>query len=115
LNYRAVEKRADALFRKLIKDRDRWTCQSCGRSFPVGSDQLECAHFIPRGNRTVRWHLLNAAALCLGCHARLQHTPEEDAFFEKRLGKWADWLRVRARERPVEFPADLIARLKAGG
>ncbi len=66
----------DQLFSQVIRTRDNWTCQRCGRYFPEGSRQgLDCSHFFGRANRGTRWDEENACAHCRGCHAYFTANP----------------------------------------
>jgi len=66
----------DIKFSELIRLAANWTCQRCGREFQHGSTSgLHCSHFYSRRKKSVRWHPLNAAAHCHGCHAFLGENP----------------------------------------
>lgn len=74
----------DILFSNLVRERAEWTCERCHKQFPEGHrNGLECSHFFTRSRKSVRWHPLNAAAHCTGCHTLLGGNPME----------FADWIR----------------------
>ena len=65
----------DVVFSNLIRYRDKWTCQRCGRVYPEGSQGLHCSHFFGRGTWATRLEEANAMALCFGCHQRVGSNP----------------------------------------
>ncbi len=74
----------DILFSNLVRERAEWRCERCDKYFPEGHRSgLECSHFFTRSRKSVRWHPLNAAAHCTGCHTHLGGNPME----------FADWIR----------------------
>lgn len=59
---------ADVAFSLCIRERSDWTCERCGTKYEPGARGLECSHYHTRGKWGVRFHGLNAEALCTGCH-----------------------------------------------
>ena len=59
---------ADIAFSQCIRERSDWTCERCGTKYQPGARGLECSHYHTRGKWGVRFHSLNAEALCTGCH-----------------------------------------------
>jgi hypothetical protein len=57
----------DVMFSRLV--REKRYCEKCGRN----DIKLDCAHIIPRGNKTLRWDLINALCLCHRCHRFWAH------------------------------------------
>lgn len=89
---------ADRIFSKLVRARARWRCERCLTQYQEGARGLECAHIIGRRNKAVRWHPLNAVALCTACHFHFTANPLE----------FADWVNqdmdiaiLRERARPI--------------
>ena len=81
-------KRLDNLFSEYIRRRamkEAGGCERCGH--PKSSwKELDCAHFHTRGKYTIRWHELNSAGLCGGCHMFIDsHAAEKIAFFKARM------------------------------
>ena len=73
----------DKVFSDLIRTRDNWTCQVCGKYFPEGERRyLHCSHFHGRRKQSVRYEPMNAAAHCFSCHKYLGENPLE----------FADWI-----------------------
>lgn len=71
-------KKRDIAFSKLIRMRANWRCERCGKYYHEGQGQgLHCSHFFGRSRQSVRWHPLNAAAHCRGCHSYLGANPIE--------------------------------------
>ncbi len=77
-------KACDKAFSELI--RSKGACEKCLRT----DTKLDCAHVIPRTNKTLRWDINNALSLCFRCHTRWAHqNPLE----------FASWFRIFYRER----------------
>jgi len=73
----ALTKKADILFSKVIRLRDKW-CQECGTP-----NDLQCAHIWPRRTYfSVRFEEMNAVALCAAHHL----------FFTHRPAHWYKWV-----------------------
>lgn len=85
-----IEKEADILFAKVIKERDNWSCAVCGRK-----DCLNTHHIIPREDRRTRHDLLNGITLCILHHKfSLEISPHKNAF------EFFCWLE---KNRPDQF------------
>ena len=59
--------KCDTEFSKLV--REKGFCEKCG----ARSIKMDCSHVIPRGNKTLRWDILNALCLCHRCHRFWAH------------------------------------------
>lgn len=72
----------DRLFSRQVRERDKWTCQRCGKKHDKGSMGLHCSHFIGRAHKATRYDFENCDALCWGCHQ----------YFEtKKATEYRDW------------------------
>ena len=91
----------DATFSTMIRERDNWTCQRCGKVYEPKSQGLHSAHMFSRRIQATRLWPDNACALCFGCHQYLDSNPNEKlAFFRERLGdERFDALSDRARAK----------------
>ena len=68
----------DVVFSMLIRTRDSWTCQRCGKYHPEGSRQsLHASHFHSRRKQSTRYDKANCAAHCFSCHQYLGENPIE--------------------------------------
>ena len=77
----------DAKFSDMIRERDQWTCQRCGKIYVPPTRALHSAHMFSRGKPRTRMDPLNACALCYGCHRYLDTHPDlKRKFFRARLG-----------------------------
>lgn len=86
---------ADAAYSDCIRERANWSCQRCMKYYPEGRRAgLHCSHHYRRGNWGVRFHPLNAEALCYGCHSHYGGTEE------------------RMREVMTEFDFDILRDMK---
>ncbi len=66
----------DTLFSNMVRERDNWTCQKCGKYYPEGERQgLHCSHIFSRRHRATRWEPYNAVAHCYSCHQYLGGNP----------------------------------------
>lgn len=74
-------------FSVLIRGRDEWTCQRCGRVYVPPTRALHCAHYFTRRTQATRLYPDNALALCYGCHQFVDsHKAEKDALWLSKLG-----------------------------
>lgn len=80
--------KADALFSRYIRCRDKFTCQRCGKYYPKGKG-LQCSHFFGRTKKSVRFDERNCIALCFGCHREWEKGDREGyrVFMIKWLGE----------------------------
>lgn len=84
---------ADKAFSLCVRERANWRCERCGRITPDDKRMgLHCSHWIGRGSWGVRFHPLNAAAHCYGCHA----------YFEGRPALFTDWVHERIGEQAAD-------------
>lgn len=92
---------ADARFSRMIRERDNFTCQRCGKQHAENSMGLHAAHMFTRRIKATRLDPDNCCSLCFGCHQHLDSHPEEKmAFFRARLGdEKFDALQARAHAR----------------
>lgn len=82
----------DKLSKKLVYERDNYTCQRCGKH--DGRD-YQASHVIPvSAGMKLRWDLLNMKVLCHHCHLNWWHkNPLESAkWFEERFPERAAYL-----------------------
>lgn len=86
----------DKYFSDLIRERADYKCERCGKDFRDDPQKLHASHFYGRGNKSVRWNVDNASALCggmapwglWGCHKYMTENPAEHyKFMLKRIGK----------------------------
>lgn len=83
--------KADEAFSLAIRLRANFTCEHCGHRFSMQNRKdLHCAHFYGRENLNVRYHPLNAVALCKGCHINFDRNNKAafTAFIKQKLGEW---------------------------
>ena len=79
-------KQCDKIFSELI--RSKGMCEKCLRT----DTKLDCAHVIPRTNKTLRWDINNALSLCFRCHKLWAHeNPLEFAHWFKKYYKERNW------------------------
>ena len=70
--------------------------------------QLQCCHFITRGNRATKWDPDNCSGLCGGCHIYLDNHHEEFVdFMVARLGE-ERFERLKLRAQGVK-KMDMVA------
>ena len=77
----------DQLWSRLIRKRDNFTCQRCGKKYEEGQQGLHCHHHRTRSCNSTRFDWDNCASLCHGCHQYVHsHALEHVEFFKSRLG-----------------------------
>ena len=78
----------DNITAQVVKLRDNYTCQRCGRKYRPDNTKgsLDWAHIYSRSRYSMRWLLLNAVALCCGCHKFWHDNPTESGQWFK--DKW---------------------------
>lgn len=81
--------KADALFSKMIRERDGWSCVFCGTTYEPPTSSLQCSHFWGRSNKRTRFCSSNCDSLCYGCHVRNEGNKQGyyRDFKLKQLGK----------------------------
>lgn len=79
----------DRLCAQIVKERDGWKCQHCGRV--VEGVNAHCAHIMPRSSgNSLRWDLRNMLCLCFHCHINWAHKNPTD---------FTRWLEAKYPER----------------
>jgi hypothetical protein len=78
----------DTKFSILIRRRDNYTCQKCGKKLPSS----QCAHILTRGLRLTRWYMGNAITLCYYCHIGSNTSAHRDPvgftkFIDEKFGE----------------------------
>ena len=74
----------DILMSNLVRARDNWTCQKCGKYLYENKGSAHNSHYIPRRYINVRWDLENCDCLCFSCHVgSTQFTHSEYVDFKK--------------------------------
>lgn len=81
--------KADAAFSDYIRARAGYQCERCTMQFIKGNAQyLHCSHNYGRGQQNIRYHPLNAFALCKNCHFWFERNRvESTAWLKEKLGE----------------------------
>jgi len=96
--------RADAEWSDIVRSRDWWTCQRCGRYYAPPTRALHAAHLFSRGRKRTRTEADVGVALCYGCHRYLDaHRDQRRALGIKKLGR----KRYDELERLSKVPAKI--------
>ena len=66
---------ADSAFSKCVRLRANWRCEHCEKQYDSSSTGLHCAHIYGRANKSTRWDMGNAVALCCHCHQTFTANP----------------------------------------
>lgn len=109
MSFSAIKRNlTDALFSDIVRVRNHWICERCGRSFEQKKHLLDASHYITRGNKRTRWDFDNVSCLCRGCHQLFGKNPFNHTYFmEKKLGKRGlEALVMRAERNLNSIPID---------
>ena len=69
----------DVILSHLVRERNNWNCDCCGKNFEHNKQQLHCSHFQKRSKKATRYHPLDCMAHCLSCHRKLESAPGDMA------------------------------------
>lgn len=75
-NKKAFRAWLDALCATVVKVRDRWTCQKCGKNLKADPYNCHWCHIKSRSSNSVRWQLPNCETLCGTCHQFAHANPD---------------------------------------
>jgi hypothetical protein len=67
----------DVLAAFVVKERDKRTCQKCGKKMLPFDENCQWAHIKSRGENAWRWDILNAMTLCGTCHQWAHANPAQ--------------------------------------
>jgi 5-methylcytosine-specific restriction endonuclease McrA len=95
--------------REQVMERDRLTCQRCGRSF-ADSRPLEAAHVVARAKGGSD-DLNNLRALCIACHSDVDGWDVGDFDNSRRVDRVASYVRHRERLRGAAFVSRVASLL----
>ena len=92
-------KKLDDITRKIIKLRDKDTCQRCMKR--ASGQGCHWAHIYGRRSYLLRWDLLNSLVLCAGCHRWWHENPlESDEWFKEKFPARYEWLQFQKKQPP---------------
>lgn len=90
---------SDTAFSNYIRERDRWTCQYCGRvkcEWESGRC-FHCAHIFSRKFESTRFYDDNAMCLCATCHKHFtDKSPRKDGHI---YPPWQEWCEEKLGEK----------------
>ena len=116
-NRKALKLKLDKAVIQIIRERDKWTCQHCGK--PVEKSNAHVSHVIPRSHGdNLRWDLLNLKLLCFHCHINWWHKNPIEAYewFKGKFPERYDYLMVK-KEEVIKFKEldleELLEKIKA--
>ena len=69
--YKTLLAKADAVFSRYIRERDKWTCVVCG-----SKKRPQCGHLIKRGKHYARFDEFNCNCQCSSCNWLHNEYPE---------------------------------------
>jgi late competence protein required for DNA uptake (superfamily II DNA/RNA helicase) len=81
-------RQVDRLYSKIIRLRDKFTCQRCRHKHTTKSKGLHASHFFSRKREATRFDWDNVDSLCLACHLSWSRDRRDDylKFKKKQLG-----------------------------
>lgn len=91
--------------------REKRICEWCGST----TNQMNWSHVVGRGNKTLRWDILNALCLCSYCHRFKWHENPLDAmeWFKTKFPERYEYLLWAKNEFVDRTEADLANLLDA--
>jgi hypothetical protein len=82
--------------------REKGQCEKCGSRI----NMLNHAHVVGRGNRALRWDIMNAMCLCVSCHFWWHEQPVESGlWFKEKYPERYGYL-MREKNRFVDRTED---------
>ena len=66
VNKRVEERKLDEMWKKKVKERDKYMCQVCQKK--VDGKNCQAHHILPRGIKGCRWDIENGITLCYQHH-----------------------------------------------
>lgn len=105
-------KRLDQAAMAYIRERDKWTCQWCGKR--VDGSNAHCSHVIPRSRgNALRWDPMNLKLLCFHCHINKWHKDPNEAsrWFRFKFPERYDYLELNRHELVKLSISDLEEKL----
>ena len=85
---KTIVRKLDKLVAEIVKQRDNYTCQHCGKK--VSGSNCHVSHVIPRSRGNyLRWDINNLKVLCFHCHINWWHKNplESGEWFKKKFPK----------------------------
>lgn len=109
---RGKVKRLDNAFSIYIRNRDNWTCQTCGSREKA---KLQCGHLFSRVAYSTRWDERNAYCQCSGCNMRHEYDPGPLTirFLRDYTEEGYDALHRKFRETAKYKDSDLDAMIRS--
>ncbi len=103
---KTLKRKCDKLYSKVIRTRDKYTCQKCGKK----SDYVHAHHIFGRYN-SVRWELETGITLCFNCHKNFfhGHPAHSTEWLIKFKGEqwYLRWLKASKKPRKLDFEEEL--------
>ena len=84
---RAIIREKDGEWKKLIRERDNYTCQICNLNLSNNLRNCQTHHIIPRVFKEFRWELWNGLTLCYLHHLMGKFSAHKNPLW------FADWLK----------------------
>lgn len=95
-------KKLDKLVSIKVKERDKETCQWCGKK--LESRNCHTSHVITRKNTALRWDLNNLKVLCFYCHIQKFHKSPLEAtnWFKNKFPERYEYL-MREKNKIAKY------------
>lgn len=82
------KKKAWVVFSKWVRERDNWTCYTCGKYGGVGTAYMHAGHFISRSANATLFSEDNVRAQCYYCNIRARGNVKEFSYrLKNELGE----------------------------
>lgn len=94
--HRKLNRRVWHRVRLHVLNRDKWTCQSCGKR----GGRFHVDHIVPLKDRGAQYDPGNLQTLCRRCHSDKTATENPLTAKSDDEAAWDSWLNLQSRENP---------------
>ena len=109
----------DNVVKEIVRVRDEWTCQKCGKKFDPRDRSSLCsahtAHIIGKGSGgyRLRWDLINVVLLCHHCHINVFHQSGKgiEEWLKKNFPARGQYLELLKAKPPLKFTDSELAEM----
>ena len=108
-----------ALAKAIVRVRDNYTCQCCGRK-QLSGNNCHCSHVVPvSGDGRLAFDPINIKILCYQCHLKWHEDPLEHGWFQQKFPDRYEYVTRKRLENRLKGTIticelrDMLAKLRA--